>query len=223
MAKGQLLAEGLYQWFGGEASIGRETWQISQLGHGGIVITSRGEFTSPSPWSWNYSYELDRAWAPLSVSIRLDRGEQSRSSTQRVAGDRWVAQVETDGDTLSYELPFSSQHEVDFRSPLFNTVTLLRTRLQVGANRDLDVIYIAADSLVPTPDRQRYECLAEEKEQVPAGNFPALKYRMTHPDREGARVNEIWADHHGIVLDYQSQNGVLEEWKLARYRRIERR
>ncbi len=225
MAKGKLIAEGTNQFFTNGANTGHEQWQISQLGHGGILLTSRAEFTAPHPvapgkQTWNFTYEVDRSWSPVSLSIRLEREGQMLTTTQRAEADRWVAQVESAGETKNYELPFSNQHEVDFGSSLFNTVTLLRTRLPVGSSRELDVIFVMPDSLIPNPDRQLYECLAEEKTQVPAGNFSALKYRMTHPGKENARVNEFWADRSGIVVLYKSQG---DEIQLTHYRRNERR
>ncbi len=223
MAKGQLMAEGTYQWSVDGTQTGRETWQISQLGHGGIIVASRAEFTTPNASNWNLTFELDRSWSPLSLTVHVATEGQALASRQHREEDRWLAEVESGGQTSTYEQPFSSAHEVDFGSPLFNTVTLLRTRLPVGASRDLDVVFIPTDSLVPTADRQRYECLAEEKAQGPAGSYPGFKYRMTHPDRENARANEFWADRHGVIVDYQSRNGTLIEMGLARYRQITRR
>lgn len=223
MSKGQLLAEGIYQHYADGTAIGSETWQISQLGHGGIIIASRAEFQPGTAANWNFTCELDRTWSPLALTLRVERDGQVQTSTQQVEGERWIAQVESGGTSLTHELPFSKQHEIDFGSPLFNTVTLLRTRLQVGASRDLDVVFIPSDSLTPTADVQKYECLAEERGQSPAGAFPGFKYRMTHPQREGARVNEFWADRHGIIVDYRSRNGTLSEFKLARYRQVARR
>ncbi len=225
MAKGKLLAEGSNQFFSEGAERGHETWQISQLGHGGIIITSRAEFSgphlvAPHGGSWNLTYEVDRGWAPVSLTLRLEQDGKVLTSTQRADGDRWVAEIDNAGQITNYELPFSNKHEVDFGTTLFNTVTLLRARLPVGASRDLDVIFIETDTLVPTADKQRYECLAEEKLQVPAGNYSALKYRMTHPDEENSQAYEFWADHAGIVLLYQGPNN---EIKQIRYRRVERR
>lgn len=166
------------------------------------------------------TYEVDRAWSPVSLAIRLERDGHVTTTTQRVEEDRWVAQTENGGEVKNYDLPFSNQHEVDFGSTLFNTITLLRTRLPVGSARDLDVIFVEPTALVPTAERQRYECLAEEKVPVPAGTFPAVKYRMTYPGKENAGIYDFWADHAGIVLLYQLPEG---EIKLARYRRNERR
>ena len=225
MAKGKLLTEGTNQFFTDQVERGRETWQISQLGHGGILITSRAEFSAPHPvapqgGSWNLTYEVDRAWSPVSLTLRVEQEGHVLNSTQRVAGDRWVAEIDNAGQVASYELPFSNKHEVDFGSTLFNSVTLLRARLPVGASRDLDVIFVQPDSLVPAAVKQRYECLVEEKVQVQAGSYRALKYQLTLPAEATARAYEFWADHAGIVLLYQSQS---DEIRLARYRRIERR
>lgn len=225
MAKGKLLAEGTNQFFSRGANNGHEQWQISQLGHGGILLTSRAAFTAPhlvapQAQGWSLTFEVDRAWSPVSLSIRLEQDGQVTTTTQRVEGKNWVAQIERGGEVRNYELPFTNQHEVDFGSTLFNTVTLLRARLPVGSARDLDVIFVEPASLVPTANRQRYECLVEDKVQVPAGNFPGLQYRMTYPGEEGAGVYDFWADHSGIILMYQSQS---DEIKLERYRRNERR
>jgi hypothetical protein len=231
MAKGQLIAEGTYQYGADSESNGRETWQISQLGHGGIVVTSRAEFPS---YNWNLTYELGRAWSPVSLTIRREAEGKITTAAQRAEGDRWTAQVQVgDGETQNFELPFSNQHEVDFASPLFNTVTLLRTALNVGDARELDVIFIEPESLVPTADRQRYTFVAEEKIQVPAGNFSAQKYEMLHlkheldpaqvaedaePSSEKTPTYTFWGDRHGIVLLYEAIDA-----RLARYRRMERR
>ncbi len=225
MAKGKLLAEGTNQFFTDGANTGHEQWQISQLGHGGIIITSRAEFTAPhpvapQPQTWNLTYEVDRAWSPVALSLRLEHDGQILTTTQRAETNRWVAQVESGSETKNYELPFSNRHEVDFGSTLFNTVTLLRTRPPVGSTRELDVIFVDPASLIPTAQRQRYECLVEEKVQVPAGNFPALKYRMTYPDQENSPVFDFWAGHAGAVLLYQVPGA---EIKLVRYRQNERR
>ncbi len=220
MAKGKLLAEGTNQWLNDGKGIGRENWQIAQLGHGGILITSLAEFTSPEEYSWNVVYEVDRSWSPVTLSIRLEEHGHAVTSTQRAEGERWTARVDNAGQATDYQLPFSPQHEVDFRSPLFNTITLLRARLPVGSSRDLEVVFVEPESLIPVYDKQRYECLAEDKVEVPAGNFPSVKYRMTHPDKENSRTNEFWADRQGIILRYVSDG---DEIRLMRYRRNERR
>lgn len=226
MAKGKLLAEGAHQYFADGSNVGHENWQVSQLGHGGIIITSRAEFTGEQARTWNLTYELDRAWSPVSLTIRLEHRGRTVTTNQRAANHNWTALVQTTGDVdpalreQNYELPFSPQSEVDFGSTLFNTVTLLRTRLPVGAARDLDVVFIQPDSLVPTADKQRYECLAQDKTQVPAGTFPSLKYRMTFPNDENSPASELWADHQGFVLLYRYGN---REMRLVRYRRSERR
>jgi hypothetical protein len=154
MANGQLIAEGAYQYTNGNAPIGRETWEISQLGHGGIIVTSRAEFTAPLPHSWTFTFELSRAWSPLQLTIRSERDGAPLISNQRVEGERWIAEVEGAGaERANFELPFSDQHEVDFASPLFNTITLLRVAPQQNQLREFDVIFIDPESLAPLADR----------------------------------------------------------------------
>ncbi len=220
MARGQLVAEGTYEYFSAGASAGQETWQISQLGRGGIVISSRAEFSAPEAYIVNLDFELTRAWSPRSLTIRLEQNGEVLNSTQRIAGNKWLAQVEG-ARVANYELPFSNQHEVDVRrSALTVMVTLVRTTLPFGQTRELDVIFVRVPSLEAITERQSYEALAEEKIEVPAGEFSALKYHMTRIGVENAVANQFWADHHGVPLLYRG--GDLE-MKLTHYRRHEAR
>ncbi len=221
MAKGSLLAEGSYQYSRRGENEGLEQWQISQMGHGGIIITAKAQFTGPSPYTRSYTYELDRAWSPVSLMMRLEQSGTSLITTQRLQGDKWVAHTEgpavTNGDLT---LDFPAGHQVDFESPLAKTVILLRTRLQVGQEKDVDIVLVDPHSLTPNAGQEHYRCLSEDKVTVLAGTFPAVKYEISLPKAENAGPSEITADHRGIVLSFAAQD---EAAVLARYRRIERR
>ncbi len=226
-AKGTLIADGMYTLHRGNASTGTENWRLEKLAHGGLVFTSRAELTRPKPIKWNFTFEISQHWSPVRFSIRLDADGKALASDQRVQGAQWSAHIETRQDKAKDSaMDFSNKHEVYFPSPLFNAVTLVRLNLQVGQSRDVDAVVINLLTLEPRAVRQTYACAAEEKIQVPAGNFSAWHYTVqtAHEDVSSPSApaeNNFWADRHGIVLLYQSASG--DEVKLARYRRIERR
>ncbi len=220
MAKGKLLAEGTYQFTEDGAERGHATWQISQLGHGGIIITSHAEYSLPVARTVDLTYEVDRGWAPVSLSLRSNANGEVLNSTQRAAGEVWTAQIDKAGEVTNYEVPFSNNHLLEHFSPLTTAVSLLRTRLPVGGTKDFDVVAIDPDSFVPVSGKERYECLAEEKLQVAAGSYPAIQYRMTQPEKPVALPVEFSADHAGIVLLYRLAK---DEAQLTRYRKSERR
>lgn len=212
--QGILVTEGAYTYHNGEASTGHEAWQLMKLAHGGLVFTSRVETTSPKVSTLNFTFEVTQHWAPVYFSARMDTEGKTLTSEQRAAGAQWQARLEPrGGDAQGLAVDFSAKHEVGFGSPVFLTPVLYRLNLQVGQAREVDAIAIDPATLAPHAVKQKYTCLAEEKIEVPAGQFSAWRYT------EGE--NQFWADRNGIVLLYQAATG--DTIKLARYRRVERR
>ncbi len=224
--KGTLIAEGAYTLQRGQAATGNETWQLSKLAHGGLVFTSRAELTRPKPIKWNFTFEISQHWSPVRFSIRLDADGKTIASDQRAQGAQWRAHIEArEGEAKDSTIDFGNK-QVYFPSPLFSAVTLVRLNLQVGQAREVDALVINLLTLEPRAVKQTYTCVAEEKIQVPAGNFSAWRYTVQTAREDASSPsapadNNFWADRHGIVLLYQSASG--DEMKLARYRRIERR
>lgn len=226
-AKGTLIVDGMYTLHHGNANTGAESWRLEKLAHGGFILSSNAQLKRPRPLKWNFTFEINQHWAPVRFSVHLDADDKSLASEQRADGATWHGRVTPHGEqSKDSSVAFSSKHEVYFPSPLFNAATLVRLNLQVGQSRDVDVVVINLLTLEPRAAKQRYACAAEEKIQVPAGNFSAWRYTVqTVREDTGSpnppAENNFWADRHGIVLLYQSASG--DEVKLARYRRIERR
>ncbi len=212
--KGTVVTEGAYTFHHGDASTGRETWQVMKLAHGGIVFSSRLEMTAPQAATLNYTFEVTQHWAPVSLTARFDAEGKTVTTEQRVADAQWQAHVEPrGGEAQDLALDFSPKHEISFASPLILTAALYRLNLQVGQSREVDGIAIDPTSFIPSAAKRTFSCAAEEKVEVPAGKYNTWQYK------EGE--NQFWADRNGVVLLYQSAAG--DAIKLARYRRIERR
>ncbi len=212
--KGTVITEGAYIFQHGDASTGRETWQLMKLAHGGIVFSSRIELTAPQAATLNYTFEVTQHWAPVSLTARLDAEDKTVTTEQHVAGAQWQARVEPrGGDAQDLALDLTPKHEISFASPLILTAALYRLNLQVGQSREVDVIVIDPSTFVPSAAKRTFSCAAEEKIEVPAGKYTTWQYK------EGE--NQFWADRNGVVLLYQNAAG--DATKLARYRRIERR
>lgn len=218
--KGQLIAEGAYAFQRGDASLGHATWQFSKLAHGGLLFDSQVTLTHAPPSTHHFTYEVTQHWLPEMFTIRVDADGKTHTSEQRAAGTKWNARVEPRGEPArEYAVEFSPQHEVTFDSPLFATVSLVRLHLPVGQSREVDAVSIDFGTLEPRAVKLTFACVAEEKTEVPAGNFSAQHYTAKTGGAEGE--DNIWTDRNGIVLRFQAANGDVAN--LTRYRRIERR
>ncbi len=198
MARGVLVAEGTYHYLEGENDLGRETWQLSRLGHGGHVFDVRTDFLRPHAQSWVVTYELSAKWAPRGVTLRSEHDHQIMRAEHRAQGKQWRARVNSPAGAQDFALDFSPKHEVVFVSPIFASVVLVRLALNTGQSREVDGIAIQSGSLAPLAEKQMWFCVAEEKAQVPAGSFDAYKFEIKNP--AGNSVAQLWSDSRGIVL-----------------------
>ena len=223
-SKGTLIADGSYTLHRGNTNTGTESWRLEKLAHGGLFFSSNAELARPKALKWNFTFEINQHWAPVRFTIHLDTEGKSIASEQHGDGALWRARVTAQGETpKDPSIAFSPKHEVYFPSPLFNAATLIRLNLPVGKSSDIETVVLNLLSLEPRAAKQNYACTAEEKVEVPAGNFSAWRYtlRTIREDGGAPTENNFWADRNGIVLRYTSASG--DETTLARYRRIERR
>ena len=217
--KGQPVAEGAYITTRGEETIQRETWQLARMARG-LIFTSRAEQTPTQPQNWNFSYVVTQNWSPAEFSIHLEANGQAVASEQRVQGSQYIARIEPrGGESKEHALEISPQHQLDYASPLFAAVTLIRLNLQVGQSREVDAVRIPLPALEPHAVKLKYTCVGEEQLEIPAGRFSAWHYTASAPDNPAE--SHLWADRNGIILQHRSAEGT--ETKLTRYRRIDRR
>ncbi len=238
--RGQPLAEGTYTVTRDDTQVGRETWQLTKKAHGGLLFSSTAERTQAQPIHWDLTYEVTQHWTPEALSIHFRSDGQEQASEQHFEGTRYIAMTRPAGspeaDQVVRILELNARQPVEFPSPIFTAVTLVRLNLQVGQTQPIDAVEVTAPTLEPRMRKLVYTCLNEEKIQVPAGSFSAWHYvRKESNDEgktEGAPASDteaqpvsiethFWADRHGIVLLEQRPDGDVV--RLARYRRTERR
>ncbi|MCL4394632.1 MAG: hypothetical protein M1482_07490 [Chloroflexi bacterium] len=219
-AKGTLIAEGAYSYESSESATGHESWSLEKLGHGGLVITTHGERNVPSA-RFQFTFELTQNWVPVQFSARIDSGDRTLITGQRVVDARWLARVESPGqEPVEAALDFTPKHEISYPSPVFEMAALYRLNLQVGqSSPEIDAIAIDGSTLVARTAKRQVSCVAEEKIEVPAGEFVAWRYSIKTADSQAQ--DEFWADRNGIVLLFKGADGHVA--KLLRRRRVERR
>lgn len=217
MARGELIAEGAYLYAIREEEIGREAWTLSRLGHGGNVFDTRIDYVRPNKQSWVVTYELSSKWLPRGVTIRVDQDHQVMRAEQTAQAKKWSAHVESPAGAQDFSLDYSTGNPVWFTSPIFASVMLVRGVFTNDASSELDTIVIQAGSLAPTIEKQRWTGLGDEKIQVPAGEFSALKFEMSN----ASGTTRLWSDVHGTILRLEAPDHV--HIQLANYHRHDRR
>ncbi|HEY6042858.1 MAG TPA: hypothetical protein VIX58_12070 [Anaerolineae bacterium] len=213
MARGVLIAEGVYHYIIGTNETAREAWTLSRLGHGGNVFDTRIDSVKPTKQSWVVTYELTSKWLQRGVTIRVDQDHQVMRTEQTARAKKWSAHVESPAGAQDFTLDFSPSHQVWFASPIFASVVLVRIAPAEGNSSELETIVIQPGSLAPTIEKQTWSARGEDKVQVPAGEFSALKFEMSN----ASGTTQIWSDSHGTILRLAAPDG--SQVQLASYLR----
>ncbi len=134
--------------------------------------------TDPTPHVETFDVVVDRDWRP--VRIRIGTGEHHlmlEPHGGELTGGR---------DGVTIELPWEPDRHLDYFTPATNLITTRR----LTDTSDIDVVYIAAVTLEPTLERQRYELLGDESIDTPVGRFSATRWRYTSLD--SGWTSDLW-------------------------------
>jgi uncharacterized protein len=155
---------------------------IASHGPAGFRADSWMILADPSPARVSYQLTCDSQWQVTALAIRVTDAASDRTLTlsREPAGD-WHAQ----GDRPLPDLRGCTDVDIN-RSPLTNTLPI--RRLDFGAARDIDVVYVSVPELTVRRARQRYELLS-------AGR-PVYRYES------GSFRADLPVDDDGIVIDY---------------------
>lgn len=190
-------------------TVGREEWKLFRDGDR-IVLRSRILREFPEPTLENLRLELDPGWTYRSLVIILQgEGGYGRTYEGVARGDRWRAQVTTaDGGIERWEFPWDPSRELDYRSPLFNGITLKRLGLAEGQAATPRVLLVEPGSYAPREVEQRYTREEDDHVTVAAGRFHAPRYRYEAP-ATGAR-GTLWTDLRDTVLRFDGWFELVE-------------
>jgi hypothetical protein len=192
---------------GKETPIGSERWSLKETPTL-IVWHSVIDRNSPFPHREELSLKATpRSWKIESLKIlstgngRTDKLQAKRNTTSL------QCHIHRDSDERKFSMPMSDSTEIDYLSPVFNTVTFHRLRLRRRESREIEAVYISPvstkASFEPRVLRQSYQRLKDENVSVPAGNFPSGK-RYVYKNLESGWTGSVWTDNLETVLRYES-------------------
>lgn len=190
---------GRYHLTEGGRVVAREDWKLFPQGDA-LILRSRIQAGDSLE---DLRLTLDASWAYRSlVLIRQVPKGTGVTYDGEVGGGVWrVELTTTDGKYSQAEFPWSPAVELDYRSPMFNGVTVRRLGLAVGEGRDIDVIFMEPETFEPRRVRQRYTRLEDDHLTVKAGHFPCHVYR--YEGLTSGYSGTIWTDPLGTVLRFE--------------------
>jgi hypothetical protein len=182
------MAAGRYAVMDGEGNLmGQEHFRCAP-GPMGWRYFSGVETSVPTPHHETIDVAVDRDWWPVRTRIATGGHEILLSSEPgRLAGFLDGRPVET---------PWGPDTHLDYLSPAYNAITA--NRLEGSA--EIEVVFLAPVTLVPTIERQRYEDLGDDEVATPAGWFAARRWRYTALSTGWSRELWVAAD---VVVAYE--------------------
>ncbi len=192
---------------GKKTPVGSERWKLEETPTQ-IIWNSTIDRNSPFPHREELSLKATpRNWKIEILEI-LSIGNGRREKFQAKRGEtRLQVEMQRDGDERKFSIPISDSTEIDYLSPVFNTVTFHRLRLRREESREIEAVYISPVSTKPSFEprvlRQSYQRLKDENVSVPAGNFPSAK-RYVYKNLESDWTGNVWTDNLETVLRYES-------------------
>ncbi len=198
---------------GKKTPVGSERWRLEETPPQ-IIWNSTIDRNSPFPHKEELRLKATpRNWKIETLEI-LSIGNGRREKFQAMReGTSLQGGINCDGDEKRFSIPMSDSTEIDYLSPVFNTVTFHRLRLRRGESREIEAIYISPvstkHSFEPRLLRQSYQRLKDENVSVPAGNFPSAK-RYVYKNLESGWTGNVWTDNLETVLRYESFVELLE-------------
>lgn len=199
------MRKGIYQAFDKDQNvIADERWQFITLADGSIQIDNETIRLRPfaEPRRDSITLTLDGELNPQLLTIHALKGKrESRISwVDGAALTCW----QFDTTTHRREFAFGAQHELDYISPLFNMVTVWRSRLAVGQSRRFEALLLDAVSFEPTWMTQTYAHVAREPHTTVFGELTLEHYTL---DFGGKHISHFWCDDDGVVFDFRAGAG----------------
>ncbi len=189
---------GSYRRVEGGAEVATEEWKLFPSGDNIVVrsrILSQGVLE-------DLRLTLDRSWGYLAlVMIRQEPEGKGATYEGRAWETRWRATVTaTEGHQTAAQFPWGPAVELDYRSPLFNGITIRRLGLGVGEGKEIEVVFMQSETFEPCQLRQRYTRREDNHIDIKAGHFPCQVY--TYQSLASGYTGTIWSDPLGNVLKF---------------------
>lgn len=193
--------QGVYRILEDAEDAGMESWLID-IGQSTVTVHLDIERIRPVARNEEVTIQLTNDWRPLSLSVLMATSSGLRSYDGQRSGHSWISQViQEDGAVAATTLAFDDNTHVDYFTPLTNTITIRRLRLQPGEARELSVVYVDTDDLSASLVGQRYEQLADGPVPGLDENTRLHCYRFSSVDADFSAL--IWTDEDEIVVRYE--------------------
>lgn len=204
------------------------TWVLREGGEPVAVESWRREDTPDGPewrshirssFPWPHEARLHLAldpqlrWRFLRIETQREGEDASTAYEGRPEGNLWVGTRTAEGEEAHGFYAWDARSELDFPSPLFNTVTLLRLGLEVGDAREVEAYMLEPFAYATGKVRQGYERLPDEEIRVAAGTFRARRYRYINA--LSGFVGDVWTDEACGVLRYGTSWELVEATPAA--------
>jgi hypothetical protein len=201
--------KGIYQAFEADGQVSAdERWRALALVDGGVRIDAEITRIAPfeEPRQESLTLELGPHLALHRLSIHAHDGQ--RESRIDLSPDQTRADVcWREGEhSHTREFAWNPDCEIDYNSPLFNTVTLWRSRLTAGESRDFQALYLHPVTFEPVWMRQVYSYIGTETHATRFGALMLAHYQMDFGG-EGRYFSHFWCDEGGVVFDFKASGG----------------
>jgi len=155
------------------------------LGDDGAPVGTEEFRCAPGPMGWRYFAEI-RTADPVphheTLDVAVDAAWRVARARIQNPDHEVLLEPESDGTVLSgwldrrpVEIPYGPEVHLDVFTPATNAITVQR----LAGTAEIDVVYLAPYTLEPSRVRQRYERIADERIETPAGAFDAVRWRFT--------------------------------------------
>ncbi len=204
----QLDRKGIYQDFDARGNVlTDERWQAKTLPDGSIYVENETVRVAPfdEPRSDSVTMVFDRHLHLIEFTIHGLFGQ--RESRICVLGeDRAEATLcwRHRGDVHERRIAWREDFEIDFASPLFNMVTVWRSKLQAGQSRSFDAWLLDPVSFEPSLMRQTYTNTGRQTRDTRFGPRELWRYEL---DFGGQSRSTFWCDDDGVLFDFESPSG----------------
>lgn len=206
----QLNRKGIYQEFDALGNVRTdERWQAIALPDGSIHVENETVRIKPSPEprSDSATYLLDRELRLLDFSIHGLLGK--RESRVCVLGE---ARAEAtlcwrhEGAVHERKIAWDDAFELDYASPLFNMITIWRSKLQPGQSRACQVWWLNPLTFEPRLMNQIYANHGQERHATRFGQKTLWHYTLDFGG-SGSSISHMWCDDEGVIFDFAAASG----------------
>ena len=171
------------------------------LGDDGEPVGTESFRCAPGPMGWRYFSDVDTTDpAPHREVIDVVVDADWRVARLRIDTGQHDLLLEPRGDLLTgyrdgraIEIGYGRDMHLDYFTPATNAVTTRR----LAGTTEIDVVYLAPETLEISRTRQRYELRGPERIATPSGTFDAVRWTFTALDSEW--TSDLWVAGDTVV------------------------